>query len=310
MKPVVKTAGKRVDDALAPEPAKQDKTLNSMPENLADKVRRRAYLNSKGIKPSEPFQLDLLFPETIGKREDLRHLPNDYARSSLFTVRGKSEPRKVLLREKLFHFNAHIDILYTGIELRALDDELVWLQIINYSQSVPMGQPFEFSVGDLVREVGWSKNGRNYDRVRECISRLKACEVLASNLKAYGVSGSISLIQHYTSVNDADGKPKDYRVWIDPNLIALFAGNTFTSHSWAIYRKLSPTSRRLADYIESHKFPFALPLAKFKEMCDSGDAETSSWRQTVRRACAEVQKAKLVSAAKLDGEDNIVCYCS
>jgi hypothetical protein len=272
-----------------------------------EKIQRQAYLNSKGIKSSAALQLDLLFPGTVGDRDDLRHIPNDYARSSLFTARNKRVPRKTLMHERLFHYNEFVSILYTGIELRAEDDEIVWLQILSYGQSLPLGEPFEFSVKDLVRDVNWSKNGRNYDRARECISRLKANEVLALNTKAYGTSGAISLIQNYTAVNDSEGKPTQYRVWIDPNLIVLFAGNTFTSHAWEMYRNLSPVARRLADYIESHKHPFPLGLEKFRHMCGSSDSNAFSWRQTVKRACAEVCQARIAVAASLSKDDQICC---
>ena len=272
-----------------------------------DKMQRNAYLNSKGIKPNSLCQLDLF--ESIAERNDLRHIPNDYARSSLFTARNKKAPRKSLVHEKLFHYNEHVSILYTGIELRAEDDEIVWLQILNYGKAVSLGEPFEFSVKDLVRDVNWSKSGRNYNRVRECISRLKANEVLALNNKAYGKSGAISLIQKYEVINDADGRPTQYRVWINPNLILLFAGNTFTSHNWEVYRDLSPVARRLADYIESHKHPFPLSLEKFRQMCGSIDAKTFSWRQTVRKACSEVQTAGIADNAFLAKDDKICCIC-
>lgn len=272
-----------------------------------DKMQRNAYLNSKGIKPNSLCQLDLF--ESIAERNDLRHIPNDYARSSLFTARNKKAPRKSLVHEKLFHYNEHVSILYTGIELRAEDDEIVWLQILNYGKAVSLGEPFEFSVKDLVRDVNWSKSGRNYNRVRECISRLKANEVLALNNKAYGKSGAISLIQKYEVINDADGRPTQYRVWINPNLILLFAGNTFTSHNWEVYRDLSPVARRLADYIESHKHPFPLSLEKFRQMCGSIDAKTFSWRQTVRKACSEVQTAGVANTAFLAKDDKICCVC-
>ena len=272
-----------------------------------DRMQRNAYLNSKGIKPTGQFQLDLIFPDTIGDREDLRHIPNDYARSSIFTARNKREPRRTLMHEKLFHYSEHVSILYTGIELRAADDELVWLQILNYGKRVALGEPFDFSIKDLVNDVGWHKNGRYYDKARECISRLKANEVLALNTKAYGKSGAISLIQNYTAINDENGKPTHCRVWIDPNLIVLFAGNTFTSHSWDVYRQLSPVARRLADYIEGHKHPYALALEKFRQMCGSNDTNLSSWRQTVKKACAEVQDAKIAKVAFLSDDDQIRC---
>lgn len=272
-----------------------------------DRIQRNAYLNGKGIKPTGQFQLDLIFPDTMGDREDMRHIPNDYARSSIFTARNKREPRRTLMHEKLFHYNEHVSILYTGIELRAEDDEIVWLQILKYGESVPLGEPFEFGIKDLLRAVDWSKNGRNYDRARECITRLKANEVLAFNTKAYGKSGATSLIQNYTTVNDAEGKPTQYRVWMDPNLIVLFAGNTFTSHSWEVYRDLSPVARRLADYIESHRHPYPLAAERFRQMCGSMDSNARSWRQTVKKACSEVQEAKIAALVTLDGKDQICC---
>jgi hypothetical protein len=286
----------------------KDALVNEKGTGQVDKMQRSAYLNSKGIKPTSQFQLDLIFPDTIGDRENLRHIPNDYARSSIFTARNKREPRQTLMHKKLFHYNEqHVSILYSGIELRAEDDEIVWLQILKYGEGVPLGEPFEFSVKDLVRDVNWSKNGRNYDRARESITRLKANEVLALNTKAYGKSGAISLIQNYTAVNDAEGKATEYRVWIDPNLIVLFAGNTFTSHAWEVYRNLSPVARRLADYIASHQQPYPLAVDKFRQMCGSTDKSIRSWRQTVKKACAEVQEAKIATIATLDDKDLICC---
>jgi TrfA protein len=285
---------------------KQDFSTPIKQSSGLEKSQRRAYLQSKKINPNQPLQLDLLFPVTIGEREDLRHIPNDYARSSLFTARNKKEPRRQLLNQKLFHYNEHITIYYTGIELRAEDDELVWLQILNYGKGVAFGDPFEFSIKNLVGDLNWSRSGQSYERVRASLTRLKANEVRAENSKAYGNSGAVSLIQNYTSINDAAGKPTEYRVWIDPNLITLFAGNTFTSHSWEIYRDFSPVARRLADYIESHQHPFPLSLEKFKGMCGSLDGVTTSWRQTVKRACQEIEDSKIVERTTLEKGD-LIC---
>lgn len=269
-----------------------------------DKLQRKAFLKKRGIDPNAQVQLDLLFPQV--RREDLRHIPNDIARSSLFTTCNKNQPRRALIHAQLFHYSENVSLRYTGAELRAEDDELVWLQILQYARSVAMGEPFEFYIKDLVRDVNWSKSGRNYDRARECISRLKASELLALNSKAYGRSGAISLIHNYQAVNDSDGKITQYRVWIDPSLIVMFAGDTFTSHKWALYRNLSPVARRLADYIESHQFPFPLELEKFRKICGSSNSEPKSWRRIVKQACVEVQNAKIVDAIFVK-DDQICC---
>lgn len=271
-----------------------------------ERMQRDAYLNSKGIRPRESFQLDILFPEIIADRNDLRHIPNDYARSSLFTARNKREPRRTLMQEPLFHYNEHITIRYTGIELRAEDDELVWLQLLSYGANLPLGESFPFSINQLVNDIGWSKNGRNYDRARECISRLRANEVLAHNSKAYGTSSGISLIANYTVTNDEKGKPTHYEATLHPGLIVLFAGKTFTSHHWEQYRSLTPVSRRLVDYIESHQFPYPLSLDKFRFMCGSLNTSVTSWRQTVKKSCQEIEEAQpgLVVTIK---KDQIIC---
>jgi len=270
-----------------------------------ERLRHRAYLSNKGIDPTKPFQLNLLFPDTL--QDSKRVIPNDYARSSLFTARNKNKPRRILQGEKLFHLHEGVIISFTGIELRAEDDELVWLQILHYAKSVPLGQPFEFSLTQLIHDIGWSRNGHYYDKARECISRLKANEVLVTHEKAFGNGGAISLIDKYTFVNDNNGKPTHFRVWIDPNLILLFAGNTFTNHAWDKYRKLSPVARRLADYIESHKHPFPLKIEKFRQMCDSSDTQLKSWRQTVRKACAEIERNQIAKRVTLEDDDSIYC---
>jgi len=276
-------------------------------DTFVDKMRRKAYLNGKGVNPSEEHQLTLMFPEIIGQRDDLRHIPNDYARSSIFTVGNRRQARRTLTHERLFHYNEHISIRYTGIELRAEDDELVWLQILKYGQSVPFGQPFEFSIKQLVEDCGWHKNGTYYDRARQCISRLKANEIMVMNDKAYGKSGALSMIQSYTTVNDSEGQAAYFRVWIDPNLIVLFAGNTFTNHRWAVYRKLSPLARRLADYIESHRHPYPLAIETFRDMCGSRNTNLASLRQKVKKACLEVQTVGIAKTVLLSKQGQICC---
>ncbi len=55
----------------------------------------------------------------------MRALPDDYARSALFTVKNKRQPRSTA-EEEIYHINKDIRITYAGLELRADDDELVW----------------------------------------------------------------------------------------------------------------------------------------------------------------------------------------
>jgi len=269
--------------------------------NPSDKIKRRAYLSTKGIGQNTFLQMDLLFP-VIKSRDDQRFIPNEYARSSLFTTRNKTQPRRSMTREKLFHLNPNISVLYTGAELRAEDDEIIWLQILHYGKRTEIGKPYEFLLKDLVNDVGWSKSGGNYERARNCISRLRANEVLVLNDKAFGRSGSMSLISEYESINNEEGKQSLFRVLINPNILVLFAGNTFASLHWDKYRDLTPIARRLADYIESHKEPFPLDLEKFKSMCGSTTIEMRSWKQNCKTACQEIEQKGIAKRAWVEAE--------
>ncbi len=257
-----------------------------------DEIQRRSYLIQNGLN-SVKSTLDELLPEN----DSLRSIPNNFARSSLFTARSKKEPRAVMMNKQLFHYGDNVVIKFSGIELRTYDDELVWMQIISYAKSVPFGESFDVSLTDLLKDIGWPRNGNYYERSRDCITRLRANVVVVQNTRAFGKSGTMSLIQDFMSINDNFGKPIKYRITIHPNLIYLFAGNTFTNHKWIIYRRLTPIARRLADYMESHKKPFPLDIESFRKMCDSGNENPRSWRSKITAACGELQASGIVTSA-------------
>ena len=254
-------------------------------ETRLDRLSREAFLRSRGIDPTKPLQLEI-WPQ------DMRAIPNDYARSAIFTVRNKKEPRVSLQGTLIFHVDKSVKVTFTGIELRADDDELVWQQIIDYAKHYTLGSPVEFNLHQLCKDLGWSINSRNYDRVRECITRLKANEIKVEN-ERLGKGVGLSLIREY----EYDDHGSRYRVWIHPNLIMLFAGKTYTQVEWRNYRDLKPIARRLYDYLASHRQPYPLLLETFHKMCGSTCGRTKKWSEMVREACAEIVDAGLVKKA-------------
>lgn len=262
-----------------------------------EQLARDAYLRGKGIDPRGPMQLEI-WPD------DVREIPNDYARSAIFTVRNKTEPRASLQGALVFHVEKAVRITFTGIELRADDDELVWQQILDYAKRFPLGEPVEFNLHELCKDLNWSINGRNYDKARQSISRLKANEVKVEN-ERIGRGVAISLIREYEFAGDG-AKGTKYRIWIHPNLIILFAGNTSTRIAWAQYRDLTPIARRLYDYFASHKSPFPLRLDTFYKMCASTCSSSRKWKSMVKAACAELEENHLVRKAWVH-EECIFC---
>jgi hypothetical protein len=269
---------------------------------MVAKLRRNQYLRDKQIDPSGPFQLEV-WPEVF------RAIPNDYARSALFTVRNKKEPRAVLQQHTLFHVEKAVQITFTGIELRAEDDELVWQQILNYAKHHTLGEPVKFNLHALLQDLGWSINKRNYDKARMCISRLKASEVKVEN-ERFGTGSAISLIHAYKTWSAKGefgaGAPVKFEVYIHPELMLLFAGKQYTLVAWERYRELTPTARRLYDYVGSHREPYALRLETFKAMCGSTTKDKYKWRQAVQTAGDELVDAGLVHFVNV-ADDKIFC---
>ena len=254
-------------------------------------IERNAYLRQRGVDPTGPMQLPIW-------DEDQRGSPNDLLRSSLFVVRNKREKRVVMQAAPLFHTDSGVRITYTGIELRAEDDVVVWNHLTHYGRMVPLGEPVVFTMRQMLANLGWPVSGTYYRKVRECIERLKATSVNISHTRlGRGVGVSLIARYEYDGENATGGQAGVYRVWLDRDLMVLFAGNNYTLIPNAAYNHLSPVARRLYDYIGSHKKPFPLALDAFHKLCGSNCQIERKWTQIVKGACLEVQEAGLVKSA-------------
>lgn len=276
----------------------ENKSTTDLVQARQEEHRRRSYLQEKGINPDGEMVIQDLFGRTLFGSSH-RQLPNDFARSCLFTARHPKIPRKAFNRAKLFHISEKIEILYTGIELRSIDDELIWMQLVEYCRSAPLGDYIEFDIRQLIKDIGWGTAGTYYKKVRESISRMKATEIYIKNSNAFGISGGLSLIGDYVGYANQDGQPTRYQISIDKNLILLFAGETFTNIPWSQYKRLSPMARRLTDYVFSHRQPNPIPVTTFLAMCGSDQIDSPSKTQnhSAKKVCAELVDKQLVKAA-------------
>lgn len=236
--------------------------------------------------------------------DSMRALPNDYARSALFTVKNKRQPREALQKKEIFHINKDVRITYTGLELRAEDDELVWQQVLEYAKRKPMGEPITFTFYELCQDLGWSYNGRYIEKAEECLTRLQATAMQFISERV-GQLESVSLIGRFR-VLDRGKRSSRCEVIIDKEMVLLFAGEHYSKFVWDKYRKLSPTARRLFDYFGSHREPYPMKLDTFKMMCGSESDRLKKWREQVNKACAELKDSGLIHSAWID-KDRIHC---
>ena len=236
--------------------------------------------------------------------DDMRAMPNDIARTALFTTRNKRAPRRPCEGLALFVVQKDVKITYTGIELRAEDDELVWLQVLEYAKRIPIGTPVTFTFYELCKDLDWSINGRYYDKVESCLSRLQATAMQFSSSRV-GQLESVSLI-HRFRVLDRGTKSSRCQVEIDEEMVVLFAGSHYTKFVWEKYRVLSPTARRMFDNFASHREPFPIKLETFRLMCGSDSERLKKWTEQTNKACDELNKSGLVKCTWVAG--NLI-YC-
>ncbi|MBI3407678.1 MAG: replication initiator protein A [Planctomycetes bacterium] len=236
--------------------------------------------------------------------DNLRAMPNDLARAALFTVRNKRTPRVARQSHSIFVLSKGVEITYTGIELRADDDELVWQQVLEYAKRVPVGSPVTFTFYELCKDLGWSINGRYYDKAEECLSRLQATALQFISGRI-GRLESVSLI-HRFRVLDRGKKNSRCQVEIDDEMVVLFAGKYYSKFEWEKYRSLSPTARRMFDYFVSHSEPFPMLLESFRLMCGSDSDRLKKWTEQTNKACEELTGSGLVKKSWVAG-DKIYC---
>jgi hypothetical protein len=279
-------------------PTKKRETSVTASDDLADKVnqaKQTALLKQSKQKIKE-HQLSLF--DLAPWPDSMRAIPNDLARTALFTTRNKRVPRAALQNTIIFHVNKDVSVTYTGVELRAEDDELVWQQVLEYAKRTALGEPVSFTFYELCRDLDWSVNTFYYRKAAECLSRLQATS-LAFTSNRIGRIEAVSLVHRFRVLN-AGTKISRCQVEIDEEIVVLFAGQHYTTFVWEKYRKLSPTARRLFDYFASHREPYPMKLETFRLMCGSESARLNKWREQVGEACDELHKSGLVENAWVD----------
>jgi hypothetical protein len=192
-----------------------------------------------------------------------RALPNVIVRSSLFTARNVKTPRVYRRRETLAVIGPG-EIQYTGEELRQ-DDEDVLLCLVNEARKrhgndclddPDMRFRIPFNRGAMIAELGWSRNARSYQRLQDCLSRLKATELLVktqiSDLETAGQA--VSLVVEYSWRAD--------EYWVEiPTLFFQLYGRQYTAISWHQRQQLPVgLARWLQAYTLSHRDPLPVKI--------------------------------------------------
>lgn len=239
------------------------------------------------------------FPALSGTRsvqlplwaEDVRGLPNALARSALFTVTGadRETGKRTMFKKRLVASIRGTKIEYTG-ELLNQNDEDVMLQAIHLSRLMPLGECVEFTAHAFIRQLGWTINSRSYVRLRDCLDRLKATGVIISvDGETKGFNGSL-IRKFMWTTEDGMTKLTRWRVWLEPEIIALFGPVSYSKIEWDQRLRLSPLAKWMHAFFATHREPFGYKLVTLKELCGSETKQLFHFRKRIKKALAELQE--------------------
>lgn len=273
-------------------------------DDIAAAVQERKNNEKMVTTVSEMLQMEMSLFQIAPWDNDMRAIPNDLGRSAIFTTRNKGQKREACEDKLIYHYNQEIEITYTGIELRADDDELVWQQILEYAKHFPLGQKVEFTLYQLCTDLDWHVTPFYYKRALSCLKRLKAtCFSIKS--PRHSTLKNLSLLGDF-DMEQVGKKRAVCKVELDPYLVVLFANDHYSKVIWSKYRTLSPTARRLFDYFVTHQKPYPLKLETFRLMCGSESTRKNKWAEQARGACKELEEIGLVEKSWLE-RDFIHC---
>jgi hypothetical protein len=244
----------------------REKSAQELGEQKAERAARLAVVKAGGSAAQLPLWEDWQ-----------RGIPNDITRTSLFTSRNNNQPRRTMKGEPVFAMG-EIAATYRGEELRQ-DDERVWMQILHLARLQPLSEFVEFIPGEFMLAIGWKSRGsREYDRLREILSRLQATALQISS-KRLNTGVSVSLIVSF----QWRGLTR-WRVKIEPEMKQLFPEDYYTRVQWEQRLSLpSGIASKLHSYFASHRQPLPVKVCHLQELCGS-QAAPSEFRKSLRAA--------------------------
>lgn len=220
---------------------------------------------------------------------DLRGLPNAFARSALFNVgNARKGVRTNLKRHKVAALQG-TSIDYTGEELRQ-DDEDVFLQILHLARMQQIGSEVRFTAYAMITELGWTRNSGSYQRLVDCLNRLNATAVAVTVTREGG-----AVVENYTGSlirsfrwreSNGESPLREWTVLLEREIISLFGPHSYTRVDWKMRMRLSPMEKWLHSFYHTHRQPLKISVATLHRLSGSEipEKEMRKFRYRLKKA--------------------------
>lgn len=279
-----KAKGSRTARTSSAVAVKFDQNLTKLRERAEQSLARsRASVENRVLQEELPFWSD-----------ENRGVPNPFIRSGIFSV-GRSDKERKYVDKKQIPSLSNYEIRYSGKELHQ-DDLDVWMSLINMAASRRIADSIFFTGYELLKDLGWTKNSRSYDRAKGSIERLKVTGLeitLRDGNEEKTYSGSLIREYMFTATDEA-GATK-WMVRFEPNISMLFLNDTTTLLEWQTRKKLgskASLAKWLHGFYSSHFEPIPYRVEKIKEMSGSTDS-LSSFRATLKSNLEKLKDPKV-----------------
>lgn len=194
---------------------------------------------------AKPVQLDFW-------EEGKRAAPNALFRSALFPVLSTQEKEKRLfVRDAALFAISGVDVIFTGEQFDQSDLD-VYLELLNLAKPFPLGTPVIFSAYSLLKALGLTVGGANYERLHSVLIRLRGGTVEITDHKKRYFGGLIE-----GGIRDEVGL--EYEIIINPKFAALFGFGMWSTIDKPQRQELrrNPTAKALHAYYSTHAAPSA-----------------------------------------------------
>lgn len=237
-------------------------------------------------------------------RENMRGLPNAMARSALFTCANHRAPRTEFKRSRIATVSGY-EIYYTGSELRQ-EDEDVFLQLVHYARMHTLGDAVEISGNALLRALGWNSGSRSYTRLRDVIERLKEGTIKVSHENGReGYAGS--LVRKFAwQGQDEGGARTKWKIYLEKEIISLFADDSYTVLDWDDRTKLRPLAKWLHSFYYTHREPLPYKVETLRGLCGSKQENLSGFRRDLKEALDDLLEIRFLLAWKHHPETDLI----
>ena len=242
---------------------------------------------------------------------DLRGLPNAFARSALFNVSNTRKGARVNLKRHKVAALQGISIDYTGEELRQEDEDCL-LQVLHLARMQEIQSEVRFTAYAMITELGWTRNSGSYQRLVDCLNRLNATSLALTVTREGGAvvenyTGSLIRSFRWRETN-GDMPLREWTVKLEREIISLFGPESYTRLDWKMRMRLSPMEKWLHSFYHTHRQPMKIAVSTLHRLSGSGipEKEMRKFRYKLKKALASLVEHGFFIKAHIDPATDLV----